>query len=159
MFICEREGCFSLTVGSAASWMGTSRRSALHKVKGIGNRGLTSYSKEQTLTFSQEKLTFRPNLLQPPAASFRETKKERGKRRQIYPERTREYPHLPTRHVRSSPSSCPAWRARGLEDLAEERTQFPQNRHLADSADSEHSSNRSVSLPGGQALQRGRQSC
>ena len=43
--------------------------------------------------------------------------------------------------------------------LLEERTRFPQNQHLADSADSEHGSNRSISLPRGQALQRGRQSC
>ena len=147
-------------MGSPASWTGTSRRSALHKVKGIGNRGLTSYSKEQTLRlFLKKNWHSGPTCLNPQqhhSGKLRKKGEKEGRFTLNEPESTPTcpldmcVPHPP----RVQPGEPEDWRT-----LLEERTQFPQNQHLADSPDSEHGSNRSVSLPRGQALQRGRQSC
>lgn len=122
MFICEREGCFSRTMGSLASWKGASRRSALHQVKRVGNQGLSSYIKEKTLRLSQERLLFWLNTPQAPEASFRKIKKKERKKKRICHERTRACPHLPTRQVCPSPSWCPTWGTGGLQNVPEGRT-------------------------------------
>ena len=108
-------------MGSLASWTGTSRGSALHKVKGIGDWGLTSYSKEQTLRlFLKKNGLSSPTCLSPQQYHPGKLRKK-GEKEGRFTLNEPEYPHLPTRHVCPSPPSRPAWGARGLEDLAERK--------------------------------------